>query len=119
VYSGYANRCLPAINLWHTSYLNNMATAMAEDTLFPLFKCHSNGLDCHGFSPDDIDYKYINQLHTPKGKVNYDVLFDQALANVIYYLTKLSLSVFNHRNDQLFTNRNNDIGLKHAVSFAV
>jgi hypothetical protein len=85
----------PDIDAWHSGFKSAVDT-VEEGRSLPRFARHL-AVDCGLTYPSfgDVDLSYISGLSTPDGTMDYDAVFDKALANIIDIWTLIGKGVFN------------------------
>jgi hypothetical protein len=110
----------PDIHAWHAGFKRSVDLA-EEGYRMPLFARHL-AVDCGITYPavDDIDYSYIKDLETPDGAMDYDQLFDKAIANVVAMWSVIGKALY--EDDQAYRtkigNWNLDTGKDAAGNYA-
>lgn len=120
------SRCYPAdytasrpnISQWHGSFKRVVDSVEEGGKLFPFARHVAASLGWCYPSEDQVDPQFIKGLKTPEGPMDYDPIFDRAIANALAFWGVLARAVY--ANDgaykTAFKNWNLDTGRDEAGS---
>lgn len=73
----------PEPGQWHWGFVNLLKAITTANRLFPFSRHIATGLDLTYPKLANVSKKFINQLITPEGELNYDAIFSRACDNVL------------------------------------
>lgn len=88
-------KAAPNIDAWHSGFNRVLVTIRKVNTLLPFARHVAVNLKLDYPAKGKIDHtKYIHNLPTPEGRMEYDTLFDRAIANVLTVWAGLDAAIF-------------------------
>ena len=110
----------PLINNWHGAFKFVVDKAEEGNKLPPFARHVAVNVGLTYPAVADLDYQYLRGLTTPSGPMDYDQIFDRAMANVLSVWSSIANAVFKNDNAYLtaINNWNLDTGKDASGTYA-